>query len=210
MHKKLIKLLIICLFPSFVFAMPLKAPTTLNDRYPWAFTYYYGLTVSDPLARIVVGELHRWPEHIQSAELAYTLNEENVLRRLLSPIVNVVQITGDVTMRKGANEHTIYELDPYLALRWTHLPWNQYVNTSFAFGEGISYASSVPALEKKGNDNTKRLLNLLIFEATFALPHYPQWQLVARIHHRSGAYGLYHAGNSGSNDVGFGIKYLFD
>jgi hypothetical protein len=34
--------------------------------------------------------------------------------------------------------------------------------------------------------------------------------LAARIHHRSGAYGLYHAKNAGSNVVGIAIKYLFD
>lgn len=211
MYKLQLKIitLLICLLPSFASAMPTKT-STLNDRYPWAFTYYYGITVSDPLIRVFKGELHRWPEHIQSAELAYTLNEDNVLRRLLSPIVSVVQVSGDITVRNGANQPTIYEFDPYLAFRWTNLPWNHYVNTSFAFGEGISYATSVPALEKRDNENTKRLLNLLVFEATFALPQYPQLQLVARIHHRSGAYGLYHAGNTGSNDVGLGIKYLFD
>ena len=182
----------------------------LYDQYPWALTYYYGVTMSDALVRILRGEMHRWPEHIQSAELAYTLSEDNMIRRFFSPVVGVVQVAGDFTVRQGNNQNTIYELDPYIAFRWANMPWNHYVNTSFAIGEGISYVTSIPSLEKQDNDNTKRLLNYLMLEATFALPEYPRFQVIARIHHRSGAYGLYHAGNTGSNDVGLGIRYLFD
>ncbi len=183
----------------------------LYDRYPWALTYYYGITATDALARIVQGQFHRWPEHIQSLEMAYTLNENNAVRRFFHPIVGVVQIAGNMTVRNGTLEPTIYEFDPYIAFRWSNLPWNNIITTSFAIGEGISYASSVPSVEKRNhNTETKRLLNYLMFEATFALPPYPRLQLIARIHHRSGAFGLYHAGNTGSNDVGLGLKYLFD
>lgn len=182
----------------------------LYDQYPWAFTYYYGITGSDALARMVKGEFHRWPEHVQSLEAAYTLNECNVFRRLVNPLVGVVQLAGNVSLRVGSHQNTIYEFNPYVAFRWANFPWNHYVNTSLAIGEGISYDTSVPSLESKSSENTKRLLNYLMLEATFASPTYPRLQLVARIHHRSGAYGLYHAGNTGSNVVGLGIRYLID
>lgn len=182
----------------------------IYDQYPWALTYYYGFTMNDPLLRLFVGQYNRWPEHIQSAELAKTLAEDNIIRRFFSPIVGVVQFATIATVRVGSHQNTIYEVDPYLAFRWANMPWNHYVVTSFAIGEGISYASSVPAIEKRQNTNTKRLLNYLMFEATFAPPSNPQFQVLGRIHHRSGAYGLYHAGNSGSNDIGIGVRYLFD
>jgi|WetSurMetagenome_2_1015567.scaffolds.fasta_scaffold327453_2 hypothetical protein len=182
----------------------------LYDRYPWSATYYYGITGHDALGSLFVGGFHRWPEHIQSLELSRTLDEQNFLRRLVSPLVGVVQLAGNVTLRTGSKENTIYEFDPYLAFRWANLPWNKYVNTSLAIGEGLSYVTSVPAIERGYSNDTKRLLNYLMLEATFAPPSYPRLQFVARIHHRSGAYGLYHAGNSGSNDVGVGIRYLFD
>src|SRR5579862_5499843 len=174
----------------------------LYDQYPQSFLYYYGISSDDPLTRIMQGNFRRWPEHIQSLELAHTLSEQNFLRRLVSPLVGVVQIAGNLTQRVGSRQPTIYEFDPYLMFRWANLPWNDYVNTSFAIGEGISYTTAVPAMEKKYSDNAKRLLNYLMLEATVAAPNYPRLQLVARIHHRSGAYGLYHAGNTGSNDVG--------
>jgi hypothetical protein len=84
------------------------------------------------------------------------------------------------------------------------------VNTSLAIGEGISYASSIPALERKANEQTKRLLNYLMLEASFAVPRHPKLQLIIRLHHRSGAFGLYRAGNTGSNNIGLGVRYLFD
>ncbi|TAK73128.1 MAG: hypothetical protein EPO11_08910 [Gammaproteobacteria bacterium] len=202
---------LIILWGSFISFTAMGATPSLYDQHPWSVLYYYGFTVNNSLLQVLsLQDLDRWPEHIQSVEVAHTLSEDNFLRRLVNPIVGVVQLAGNVTVRDGDNEHTIYEFDPYVIFRWANLPWNQYVNTSFAFAEGVSYATSVPAIEKDDNDNTKRFLNYLMFEATFALPSYPQLQLAARVHHRSGAYGLYHAGNSGSNDIGIGISYLFD
>lgn len=183
---------------------------SLYDRYPWSLMYYYGMTFDNPLVDVMtLHHLHRWPENIQSLELAYTLDEKNFLRRFLNPLVDVVQIAGNITIRSGKNESTIYEFDPYLLFRWTNFPWNHHIHTSLALAEGVSYDSTVPTVEKKHSSNTKYLLNYLALEATFALPQYPRWQLVVRIHHRSGAYGLYHAGNAGSNDWGLGARYLF-
>jgi hypothetical protein len=183
---------------------------TLYNQHPWMLTYYYGITGDNALLSMMAGNFNRWPEHIQSAELAKTLAEDNPIRRFFYPIVGVVQFAGVFTVRTGSHEHRIYEFNPYIAFRWANFPWNHYVPTSLAIGEGVSYASSVPWIEKIGNQNTKRFLNYLMFEATFALPSYPQWQILARIHHRSGAFGLYHAGNSGSNVIGLGLRYLFD
>lgn len=183
----------------------------LYDKYNYGVLYYYGFTVDNSLLQtMTLMHLRRWPEHIQSLELSHTLDEDNPVRQFFSPLVGIVQVAGDFTVRNGSNEPTIYEFAPYIGWRWANLPWNHYVNTSLSLGEGVSYVSSVPAIEKNDNDDSKRLLNYLMFEATFASPDYPRLQFVARVHHRSGAYGLYGAGNSGSNDIGLGIRYLFD
>ena len=202
-----------CLLPyASIYATPITGCPSgqkLYDNYPWSATFYEGLTTSDALGKIFVGNFNRWSEEIQSIEISRTLKEDNFFRRLVSPLVGVVQIAGDITLRNGKNEHTIYEFNPYIAFRWANLPWNHYVTTSFAIGEGVSYVTSVPAIEKKYNKNTKRLLNYLMLEASLAFPNCPRWQLIVRIHHRSGAFGLYQAGNTGSNDVGLGLRYLF-
>lgn len=181
----------------------------LYDLYPNHFLYYYGWTLDNPLIRIY--DWTRWPENIQSFEFGHTLSRGNGIREFFYPVVGVVQFNGIFTIRNGSNEPTIYEIDPYFSFRWANMPWNNYVVTSFAIGEGLSYTSEVPAVEKKDNNtNTKRLLNYLMLEATFALPSNPRLQLVARVHHRSGAFGLYRAGNTGSNVVGLAVRYLFD
>lgn len=225
-QKKIFKIMLLFLISGFYPLMTQASPVFKNseptptlypqgqklyDRYPNSVLYYYGVTVNNPLIQVItLHQLQRWPEHIQSIEFAHTLSENNALRRFFSPLVGIVQLAAETTVRTGNNQHTVYEFDPYIGFRWANLPWNQYVATSFALGEGVSYASSIPAIEKKENNNTKRLLNYLMIEATFASPRLPRLQFVARIHHRSGAYGLYHAGNTGSNDVGVGIRYLFD
>lgn len=182
----------------------------LYDRYRISFLYYYGITVSDPLIHIFQGEIHRWPEHIQSVELNYTVDQQNFLRRLVAPLVSVVQFAANITARGGSQQPAIYEFDPYFAFRWADWPWNDMVSTSLAVGEGVSYVTAIPALENKRHHNPKRLLNYLMLEATFTAPTNPRLQAVLRIHHRSGAYGLYRAGNTGSNDLGLGLRYLFD
>jgi hypothetical protein len=211
--KRLLALFLV--FPSLVFGKTTDSPVyshgqQLYDDLPWMLTYYYGITGTNGLTQILAGNFDRWPEHIQSAELTKTLDQNNFLRRLVSPLVGVVQLAGNFTVRIGTRQSTIYEFDPYVAFRWANFPWNNYLTTSLAIGEGVSYASSYPSVEKRHNQNVKRFLNYLMLEATFALPSHPELQLIARIHHRSGAYGLYHAGNTGSNVIGLGLRYLFE
>lgn len=181
----------------------------LYDQHKWSLLYYYGQTVNGAFVGTAVGNFSHWPEHIQSLELDYTLNRDNFLRRLVHPLVGIVQLAGNVTVRQGSNEPTIYEFDPFLLFRWADWPWDHYVTTSFGFGWGVSYASSVPYIEKRNNTNVRRFLNYLMYEITLSRPSHPELQIFARVHHRSGAYGLYHADNTGSNDVGLGIRYLF-
>jgi hypothetical protein len=201
------------LFVSIAFSAPASPKSCdlqtqkLYDYYPNSLMYYYGITVSDALVRILGGSIHRWPEHVQSIDFEHTLDENNAFRHFFSPLVGVVQVAANFTVRNGSNQNTIYEINPYVAWRWANLPWNRQLPTTLAIGEGVSYDTSIPSLEKK--NHAKRLLNYLMLEATFALPSYPNLQLVARIHHRSGAYGLYRAGNTGSNAIGLGIRYNF-
>jgi hypothetical protein len=183
---------------------------SLYDQYPLGVAYFYGITGSDALGSIVVGQFHRWPEHIQSLELTYTVPQGNIFRFLFKPLTNVLQISANITQRVGHNQAHIYEFNPYFEARWADFPWDQYILTSFAIGEGISYATSVPALEASSDENSKRLLNYLMLEASFASPNYKRLHLFVRIHHRSGMFGVYHAGNTGSNSLGLGIRYLFD
>jgi hypothetical protein len=91
--------------------------------------------------------------------------------------------------------------------RWHWFPWDKYLDTSFAVGDGLSYNTEISELELADDPDAGRWLNYLMFELTFGLPQLPRWQLVYRIHHRSSIDDLIGAG--ASNFVTGGIKFSF-
>ena len=91
--------------------------------------------------------------------------------------------------------------------RWHWFPWDKYLDTSLAVGDGVSYNTKVSKIEKEDDAEAIRWLNYLLVEVTFKVPKYPRWDLVYRIHHRSSNSGLIGAG--GSNYICGGIKYSF-
>jgi hypothetical protein len=186
-----------------------------NDRLtPWSFMLYKGWTSTETLAQTVQFTYKSAGEDVYAAEIAYTLAPTNPVSRFFSHIWSKFQLAGNLAIRDEHNNDKgpIYEFNAYFVLRWQNWPWNRYLPTSVAIGEGLSYASRVPEVEigssTRGGDS-KRVLNYLMGEITVAHPAYPEIQLVGRIHHRSGAYGAFGAGNAGSNTVGVGLRYHF-
>jgi hypothetical protein len=108
---------------------------------------------------------------------------------------------------KHFNNDTFWEFNGLIIGRWHAFPWNKYVDTSFAVGDGLSYYTEVSKVEKEDDEDAQKTLNYLMFELALGLPQYPRWDLVLRIHHRSSIFGLYGAG--GSNYVCGGFKFSF-
>ncbi len=93
---------------------------------------------------------------------------------------------------------------------WNRFPWDGTVDTSFALGAGLSWATEVPAFEVFWKGSSNRLMAYLLFEAVGTLPSHPQWGFVWRVHHRSAAYGLFNEDMKGaSNAFTLGVKYMF-
>jgi hypothetical protein len=63
-------------------------------------------------------------------------------------------------------------------------------------------------LERRDPDNSDAaaLLHYVMLEASFGLPN-SRWSVVARVHHRSGIFGLF--SHSGSNVLSAGLRYRF-
>jgi hypothetical protein len=99
------------------------------------------------------------------------------------------------------------QINALVIARWLKFPWDKYVDTSFAVGEGLSYNTEVSQIEKDDDEDAGRWLNYLMFELTLGLPRYPRWNFVYRVHHRSSVRGLIGAG--GSNYPTIGFKYAF-
>ena len=79
-------------------------------------------------------------------------------------------------------------------------PW-----LSFSVVEGISFYTDVSLYEKTFREKSSQLLNYLGFEVEAAVS--PELSLVGRIHHRSGAFGLFNGVSGGSNGYLLGLRY---
>jgi hypothetical protein len=118
-----------------------------------------------------------------------------------------IEIEGQVGKHFGIQNH--WELNAVPVVRWLRFPWDGYVDTSLAVGAGVSYALETPEIEAVGVTDTPQLLGYLMFEIAASLPTMPDWFFVARLHHRSGANGLFGDRLDASNAVGLGIRYGF-
>jgi hypothetical protein len=117
------------------------------------------------------------------------------------------ELEGQVAKHFRDQDH--WEFNGLAVVRWLPFPWDQVINTSVAVGEGLSYATETPEAEAKRYDKTSKLLDYLMFEVAFSLPSLPEWSLITRIHHRSGAYGLFNGVHGASNAWGVGLRYTF-
>jgi len=119
------------------------------------------------------------------------------------------EVEGQVAWHSGKQHHE--EVNCAFTLRWLPFFWDKYLDTSFAFGNGLSWATDEPELEIREGDENKsnQLLYYILVELAFALPRQPQWDLFVRIHHRSSDFGLIDNITTGSNFVGLGLRYKF-
>lgn len=93
-----------------------------------------------------------------------------------------------------------YEFWGALYMRWNTFFWDDIVDTSIAISTGVSYASGNNALEEDRARSNATWLHYFSPEITLAPPGDSSLLFVIRLHHRSGAGGLF--GESG------GFQYL--
>ncbi len=115
----------------------------------------------------------------------------------------------DAQLLKHFGDQRHFEATAAVSFRWKDFFWDRFIDTSFAFGEGLSLATEAPPIEKERNGKANGLLNYLMFEWTFALPNKPDWELVMRMNHRSGGYGTFNGVSAGSNLYGVGLRHHF-
>jgi hypothetical protein len=119
------------------------------------------------------------------------------------------ELEGQFAWHSGEQDHG--ELNCAFTLRWLPFIWDKYLDTSFAFGNGVSYATSDPKLEiREGDENkTSQWLYYILVELAFSLPQQPHWDLFVRIHHRSSVFRAIDNINTASNFAGLGLRYKF-
>jgi hypothetical protein len=119
------------------------------------------------------------------------------------------ELEAGIGRRFGDEDLT--ELWGGLAVRWDRFPWNDYVYTTLgAVVWAPNYATSISPHELERNDGTRtHWMNLFSPEITLADPDNKNLELVLRLHHRSGAFGLYNGTTAGSTFWAIGLRYHF-
>ena len=168
--------------------------------FKWGLSVYGGLLFQDSLDEITKGT-PRIREH--SYILVTALTRE--LWRFRDWFG--FELEGQVVRHFDEMNH--WEFNGLLVARWHWFPWDKYLDTSFAIGDGISYATEVPKVEKREDSDAGKHQNYLMFELTFGLPQYSKWDVLFRIHHRSSMQGRIGARDAGSNFFCTGIRYNF-
>lgn len=118
-----------------------------------------------------------------------------------------LDIEGQAGFHTGQQTHSEYT--GALILRWEEFPWDHELDTSFSVGEGLSWASEVPAREARGSDGSAQLLNYVLFDVAVSPWEKKRWEGFMRVHHRSGVFGTFSDVYGASNFIGFGVRRRF-
>ncbi|TGG93726.1 MAG: DUF3769 domain-containing protein [Aphanocapsa feldmannii 277cV] len=188
---------------------PIGRPEDNPHPYPWAATFWNG-QMTDALfgeAFTLGGDLRlEWlsgfglqKRLIDAGPLAFELDlmgMGHVAQRQAGGRHNQATPYADVPAQSFA------ELVAGVGVRaWLH------PRLSIQFIDGVSLNSEVSSYEKTHRKNHSRFLNYLGFELEWLFS--PRWSVVGRIHHRSGAFGLYAGTKEGSNAYLLGFRYRF-
>lgn len=174
--------------------------SSLAEERLWAVTAYGAVLSSDPIEEVVALEAD-FDSDYQLAVLALS-------RRFQEPFQKL-DLEGELQLSKHTKGQNHWELNGLLAVRWLPFPWDGRVDTSLAFGAGLSLASMVPPLERENREESSDLLGYLLVELELRPPASERLSLVARLHHRSGAFGTFDGVHGASNALGLGLKFRF-
>lgn len=168
----------------------------------WAATLYSGPLTTEDSSKFVTNFKF---ENSAIVALAGSKKLFNVWNNKLD-----FELEAQVVQHVGDQKH--FEINPIVLIaRWNCFPWNRTLPTTFAIGDGLSIVTEKPKLEHKRrpHKSSDQVLNYVMAELTLSLPEIPQWALVARYHHRSGMFGVFHEVHDASTVLAAGIKYWF-
>jgi len=168
------------------------------EQYKWYFTLYGGAYTQSELEDNLIFDIHFGDD---------TYIIVGALARELWRYEDFISFEVEGQLGKYFGQEHQGQINGLIIARWLKFPWDKYVDTSFAVGDGLSYNTHTSDVEKDDDEDAGRWLNYLMFEVTLGLPKYPRWDFVYRIHHRSSIRGLIGAG--ASNFVTAGFKYAF-
>ena len=120
----------------------------------------------------------------------------------MEPEVGIGQRTG----RQNATE-----IWGAFFFRYHGFPWDRHLLTTMAVSTGMNWASEITDVEQdRANDGEgSQWMHFFAPEVTFALPSHPNTELLIRIHHRSGVFGLVSDAFGGAQYATVGLRFRF-
>lgn len=178
---------------------PADAGERTNDQ--WFVSYYFGQYSDTAFNEIIRFNTEFESSYVHVASVGKALG---VYRDSIQ-----YELEAQVSKHTGDQDHE--EINGVFTLRWLPFIWDDFLDTSFAFGNGFSYATEDPPLEIRDSDDdeTSKWLYYFLVEMAFAVPKSTNWDLFIRIHHRSSVFGAINNVVAGSNFVGLGLRYRF-
>lgn len=163
---------------------------------------FAGIYSSDVFTDIVATPWDTRTENIYLVTLSYNRRIATIFRHL------DIEVEGGVGRRFGDNDS--FEAYAALALRWTEFPWNRHLRTTFAvYPIGPSYVADLSPSEVSKDGRSANWLNYFALELTLAAPALPQVEMLFRLHHRSGAFGLINGSTNGADFLSVGARFRF-
>ncbi len=130
--------------------------------------------------------------------------------RRLTTVLNHLDIEVEGGLGRRFGENNSAEAYAALGLRWRQFPWNDFLTTSFAvYPIGPSYVAKLAPVEVSKDGRSANWLNYFSVELTFAAPSMPELEVLFRLHHRSGVFGLINGSTNGADFLSVGARYRF-
>ncbi len=153
-------------------------------------------------------EIERTLEKLSDIDDSYKFSAIGAGKKLCSLTRRIdLEYEGHIVGHWAGQHH--FELNNLILLRWLSFPWDHILDTSFAIGDGLSYATRSPEFEERLDGRATKLLNFIIWEISFTHPKSEHLSLLFRVHHRSGVFGIFSNISGGSNALGLGVRYKF-
>lgn len=172
-----------------------------------AVAVYGGTYVENSMERILLTD----PE----PPWTWDYRDDHILALTLSRQVATLgrgfTVEAEVGLGKRFGRQSETEVWGAAYLRYQGFPWDRFLVTSVAVSTGLNYASDISDVERnRARDDTgDRLMHFFSPEITFALPEAPDREILFRLHHRSGVFGLVSDAWGGVQYGSIGIRYRF-
>lgn len=165
----------------------------------WSLLFYGGMATRGPLH-----ELIRFgpPELVSDSIIVAAAN------RKTGEWGKTVDLELEFQIGKHVESGGPFQLNSVFIIRWKRTPWERLFQSSFAFGNGLSFASQPPEIERTDGRKGSKLLYYISLEFLFPLPvEANNLNAFIRVHHRSGVFGLLDDSRAGSDFLTLGMRY---